>query len=37
MVKTGTAYNVLVAGQTRGERGDYGLKVEFRVAIDLGR
>ena len=29
-------YTVSVAGQTRGERGDYGLKVEFRVAIDLG-
>ena len=28
-------YTVSVEGQTRGERGDYGLKVEFGVAEDL--
>ena len=34
-VKTNTAYSVFVDGQTRNEMGDYGLKVEFRVATDL--
>ena len=27
-----TAYSVFVDGQTRNEMGDYGLKVEFKVA-----
>ena len=31
-VKTDTTYSVFVDGQTRSERGDYGLKVEFGVA-----
>ncbi len=35
-VKANTAYSVFVDGQTRNEMGDYGLKVEFRVATDLG-
>ena len=29
------AYTVAVEGQTRGERGDYGLKIEFGVADNL--
>ena len=29
-------YTVQVEGQTRSERGDYGLKLAFRVAVNLG-
>ena len=29
-------YKIHVDGQTRNEMGDYGLKVEFKVAVDLG-
>ena len=35
-VKLDTPYSVFVDGQTRNETGDYGLKVEFRVAVNLG-
>ena len=34
-VKAGTTYSVFVDGQTRSERGDYGLEVEFGVADNL--
>ena len=34
-VKAATHYSVFVDGQTRNEMGDYGLKVEFRVADRL--
>ena len=35
-VKADGTYDVHVEGQTRSERGDFDLKVEFGVAIDLG-
>ena len=31
-----TTYSLHVDGQTRGERGDYGLDMEFGVAVNLG-
>ena len=34
-VAAGTTYEIHVEGQTRDERGDYDLKVEFRVAVNL--
>ena len=34
-VRAGTAYSIQVTGQTRYERGDYGLKMEFGVAVNL--
>ena len=35
-IKAGATYSVFVDGQTRSERGDYGLKVDFKVASNLG-
>ncbi len=36
-IKASTTYYVYVDGQTRNESGDFGLKVEFKVAVDLGQ
>ena len=36
-VKANTTHYIQVDGQTRNEMGDYGLKVEFRVATNLGQ